>query len=84
MPYTDVRTRDLDDHRYLIHLLVDAAAKGMALVKIHSHPTGFPSFSRTDDDSDRELFDRVFPFSTLPNRMGARSCCRTEECSAGR
>jgi hypothetical protein len=34
----------------------------MAIVKIHSHPTNFEAFSPTDDDSDRELFERMFPF----------------------
>jgi len=34
----------------------------MALVKIHSHPTNYPTFSQADDESDRELFERVFPF----------------------
>lgn len=49
-------------HPYLLDLLSETAAKHMAVVKIHSHPTGFAAFSTTDDDSDRELFERVFPF----------------------
>jgi len=31
-------------------------AKHLAVLKIHSHPTEFADFSRTDDHSDRELF----------------------------
>lgn len=34
----------------------------MAVLKIHSHPTGYPNFSPTDDESDRELFQSVFSF----------------------
>lgn len=49
-------------HPHLFDLLADAARNGMAIVKIHSHPTGFETFSPTDDDSDRELFERTFPF----------------------
>lgn len=37
-------------------LLSRAERTGMAVVKIHSHPNGYPSFSRTDDKSDREFF----------------------------
>lgn len=44
----------------LIGLLEEAASKGMGLLKIHSHPTGFPSFSEFDDNSDRELFSSVY------------------------
>ncbi len=49
-------------HPYLFDLLSEAASKGMAIVKIHSHPTGFEAFSSTDDESDRDLFERVFSF----------------------
>ena len=34
-----------------------------ALLKIHSHPGGYDKFSKTDDISDRELFDSVFGWS---------------------
>lgn len=49
-------------HPYLFDLLADAASKGMAIVKIHSHPTSYEQFSTTDDESDSELFERVFSF----------------------
>lgn len=49
-------------HPYLFDLLTEAANKGMAIVKIHSHPTGYEAFSANDDDSDLELFERVFSF----------------------
>lgn len=44
----------------IIPHLEKAAKKGLAILKIHSHPTGFPSFSDVDDASDLELFESVF------------------------
>lgn len=44
----------------LVPLLEEAAKKNMGILKIHSHPTGYPNFSETDDISDRELFSSVF------------------------
>lgn len=41
-------------------LLAETEMKGMAILKIHSHPGGFPSFSDTDDSSDRELFPSIY------------------------
>lgn len=36
-------------------LLEKCLAEELSVLKIHSHPTGFASFSETDDRSDREL-----------------------------
>ncbi len=44
----------------LIPLLSKAAQTGGAILKIHSHPTGFPRFSETDDIADSELFPSVY------------------------
>lgn len=44
----------------LIPLLAEASKRGLALVKIHSHPGGFAEFSSTDDASDRDLFPSVY------------------------
>ncbi|PZQ76922.1 MAG: hypothetical protein DI563_05665 [Variovorax paradoxus] len=41
-------------------VLARALDEGMALVKIHSHPTGYPWFSSTDDEADGTLFPCVF------------------------
>lgn len=43
--------------------------KNFGLVKIHSHPTGYPEFSDVDDQSDCELFQTAFNWSetTSPN-----------------
>ena len=43
----------------LRELLPDAIRRGLAVVKFHSHPTGYPKFSETDDASDAELFASV-------------------------
>ncbi|MBT1697149.1 ThiF family adenylyltransferase [Fulvivirgaceae bacterium PWU4] len=37
--------------------------KDMAMLKIHSHPGGFPQFSETDDVSDQEFFESVYGWS---------------------
>lgn len=41
-------------------LLGEAANRGEAIVKFHSHPEGFADFSRTDDLADHELFASVY------------------------
>lgn len=40
-------------------LLQEAAKRGMALVKIHSHPGGYESLSVTDNRSDSSFFRSV-------------------------
>jgi hypothetical protein len=49
-------TRVQWDPRPFHALFEKAASKGMGILKIHSHPSGFEEFSKTDDHSDRELF----------------------------
>lgn len=41
-------------------ILEKAAANGFAVVKIHSHPTGYDWFSDTDDIAEKEMFPSVF------------------------
>lgn len=43
----------------LDEVLARALDHGLALVKIHSHPTGHPWFSSTDDEADAVLFPCV-------------------------
>jgi len=43
----------------LDHVLTRALEQGLGLVKIHSHPTGFPWFSSTDDHADTTLFSSI-------------------------
>lgn len=40
-------------------VLARAVDQGLALVKIHSHPGGYPWFSTTDDEADSTLFPCV-------------------------
>ena len=44
----------------LIPLLKEAEKRDLGILKIHSHPGGYPQFSSTDDESDRDLFNSVF------------------------
>ena len=41
-------------------LFREAAEKNLAVVKVHSHPSGFDGFSRTDDAADGTLFESVY------------------------
>lgn len=41
-------------------LLMEAMQKDMAVVKVHSHPGGYPQFSGIDDVSDSEFFSSVY------------------------
>jgi hypothetical protein len=40
-------------------LLQEASARGMAVVKMHSHPGGLGSFSAADDQADADLFSSI-------------------------
>jgi hypothetical protein len=44
----------------IIPLLEEAEKNNMAILKIHSHPTGYTKFSKIDDKSDNEFFKSVF------------------------
>ncbi|WP_299761397.1 ThiF family adenylyltransferase [uncultured Pontibacter sp.] len=44
----------------ILPFLEKASKKNMAILKIHSHPGGFPAFSDVDDESDKDLFSSVF------------------------
>jgi len=57
-----VRTPDRVSWRTdaLMPLLAKAAKQNLGLVKIHSHPGGYASFSTTDDEADSELFPGIY------------------------
>lgn len=44
---------------FIDDLVHDAYGRGQAIVKVHSHPTGYAQFSPTDDRSDQALFASV-------------------------
>lgn len=64
IPYKQCTTRERDQvcwsTRLLEDMLIEAERKGWAIVKFHSHPTGYRDFSEVDNVSDIELFDSVF------------------------
>ena len=43
----------------MVPLLTKAAQRDLAILKIHSHPTGYRKFSATDDISDADIFNSV-------------------------
>ncbi len=44
-----------------IEQAIDIAEAGQhSLILLHSHPNGYPAFSQTDDDSDREVIPCIF------------------------
>ncbi|MDO9399673.1 MAG: ThiF family adenylyltransferase [bacterium] len=51
------------------HVIEEASLKDMAILKIHSHPTGYSKFSETDNISDNILFNSLFGWadSNLPH-----------------
>lgn len=45
---------------FLQPILVEAGEKGLAVLKVHSHPGGFPKFSDADDKADAALFPSIY------------------------
>jgi len=64
IPYADCPVREPDRITWrtdaLEPILAEAANRGLGVVKFHSHPTAFASFSPTDDRSDRDLFPSIY------------------------
>lgn len=64
IPYEECKVRTPDQVTWstkrLIPLLEEAARKDLAILKVHSHPGGYPQFSSIDDESDSDLFNSVF------------------------
>jgi molybdopterin/thiamine biosynthesis adenylyltransferase len=64
IPYEECKVRTHDritwSTQRLIPLLEEAARYDLAILKVHSHPGGYPQFSLTDDESDSDLFNSVF------------------------
>jgi hypothetical protein len=64
IPYDECKVRTPDritwSTQRLIPLLEEAEKRDLAILKIHSHPGGYPQFSSIDDDADVDLFNSVF------------------------
>ncbi len=54
-----------------IPLFAEAARKGMVVLKVHSHPSGYPEFSSLDEKSDQALLGSLAHFA--PNETGHAS-----------
>ncbi|BCM94486.1 hypothetical protein IAD21_06393 (plasmid) [Abditibacteriota bacterium] len=63
VPYADCIIRKEDqvtwDTQHIDALVQRAFNKGLAIVKVHSHPTGNDQFSLVDDESDASIFASV-------------------------
>jgi hypothetical protein len=64
IPYSECRARTPDRVTWttlrLVPLLEEAARRDLAVLKIHSHPGGYGTFSEVDDAADADLFASVF------------------------
>lgn len=64
VPYAECKVRRPDRVTWsterLVPLLNEATRRGMGILKIHSHPGGYPRFSEQDDESDRDLFESIY------------------------
>jgi len=73
IPYEECKVRTPDrvtwSTRCLVPLLDEAAKRELAILKVHSHPGGYPQFSSTDDRADEDLFSSIFNWtdSALPH-----------------
>lgn len=63
IPYDVCRIRTPDRVTWspeaIVPTLTRAMREGLSVVKVHSHPGGYPAFSVTDDESDRDIFSSV-------------------------
>lgn len=76
IPYKDCSQRErnyLDWNTDSIRpALIKAAKYDFSILKIHSHPNGYTSFSDTDDNSDIKLFESVFGWTlNVPYHISA-------------
>src|ERR1700733_14870067 len=64
IPYNECKVRRPDrvtwSTQRLIPLLEEASRRDLGILKIHSHPGGYPQFSEVDDESDKDVFNSVF------------------------
>jgi hypothetical protein len=64
IPYKNCYIREPDLIKWSTEIIIPSlqksSIKGLGLLKIHSHPTGYRFFSETDNQSDHELFESVF------------------------
>lgn len=66
----------------IVPLLYRADREKLSIVKFHSHPGGYPEFSRADDRADADLFESVTAW--LPNAPHASVVMLPGQCFFGR
>lgn len=44
---------------HIVPYLELATERGLSVIKLHSHPTGYPNFSPTDDDGDKRILPMI-------------------------
>ena len=75
IPYDECKVRTPDRVTWstmrLRPMLEAAEKRDLAILKIHSHPGGFPHFSDTDDASDKDLFNSVFGWTDSASPMAS-------------
>ncbi|AQV92662.1 hypothetical protein BJN34_01995 [Cupriavidus necator] len=63
VPYEACRLREPDTVAWSVDVVLPALSHALkaklTVVKFHSHPNGYPEFSRYDDESDRAFFSAV-------------------------
>lgn len=55
----------------IIPFLEEVEKRNFGILKIHSHPGGYPKFSKVDDKSDSELFPSVYSWSETKSIHGS-------------
>jgi len=64
IPYNECKVRSPDGVTWsterLVPLLKEASDRGLAVLKVHSHPGGLDRFSEVDDASDDDYFNSAF------------------------
>ena len=75
IPYGECKVRTPDritwSTQRLIPLLEEASKRDLAILKIHSHPGGYPQFSSVDDEADADLFNSSLAGPTASSRTRA-------------
>jgi proteasome lid subunit RPN8/RPN11 len=63
IPHDECVLREVDkviwSPDYIVPHLEEATTKELSVIKVHSHPTGYPEFSKTDDEGDNRLLPMI-------------------------
>lgn len=63
IPHDECVLREVDkviwSPDYIVPHLEEATRKELSVIKVHSHPTGYPEFSKTDDEGDNRILPMI-------------------------